>query len=180
MRNILFAAVVLVAAASCGSKRDEEPSQGPRGASAKFGWVTQERRQIEETVAGIPFTVSLPAGMRKDATSRPDVQLSWSMERFGPGVIIAPYFPPPTSIDDAAADARLTRSDVVARKEALDDGFLVTFHHAERTSAETRVHKASRDQGLRCRAFYPDEAEIPDLDGVTRALEEICRSLVIR
>lgn len=147
-------------------------------------WSTKELKPSELTMGGVPFTATLPAaGMKADAEKTSGEMLAWEAEAgsfSGPRITLSVTLTPPTSLEAAVKKAGAVEGQTVARKEAINDGFIVTLASAKKTSYSVEAWiPATDDLAFNCSISQMDatDTEIPNYDATRAWAEKICLSI---
>lgn len=160
---VLAALVALGAAGAC---------KGSSGAD----WSSKEIKPVEASVGDVPFSISLPEGLKKNGTLSSDTLLAWEGAQGGAlTVAVAKLSLPPATLKDA-----VTRSGgdmVVAKQEAIEGGFLVTTHSNAKDSFKVDVYKMVGGGALWCNAMQSGAVEESKLEGAKAWLEKVCLSM---
>lgn len=177
MKNLIAAAVLVGLVACGGDKKDDGPGKDWSGKPLD---VT-----IKEKVKGVEFTIQAPAGMTLDgADAGPDaITKRWDADvkdYFSePGFSVAYSAIPPKTLDDFVTYAMLDDNDVVAKKEATADGFVLASHTKNKGIVRVEVLKKKGEHHLTCRASQAKQGGVPSPDKTLAWLEQLCGSLTI-
>lgn len=181
MIKTTFVALALAAVACGGSKsaKDEGPGKDWSGKPLD---VT-----ITDKVKGIGFTIKAPAGMKlEDGDTGPDaITRSWEADMKDnwnePGFAVSYKAIPAKTIDDYVRDAMLDDKDVVAKKEALADGFVLVTHTKNKGIVRAQVMRRKGEDHVECRASQAgNRGPVKNPDQTLAWLEQLCTSLAIQ
>jgi hypothetical protein len=174
MRRSPFVVVAILAFVVLGACKK---SEGPAGKD----WSQTALKPYEGVADGIGFTVQVPEGMKATAE---EIRTEWEAvdgdEFTSPHVTVSRTFVVPESIDEAVESVMPGEKDVIAKKEALPDGFLVVWHTPKKGLVRAQVYRIAGENALDCRASIANDAGIPNFDGTTAWLEKICLSLTLK
>jgi hypothetical protein len=170
-------AVSLALAPACGKKNDDDKEPAEPGRD----WSGKALKPVSVTVGGKAVTVTLPDGLKleKDEAEYKgwiaDVKDYFSEPSISLGIIITAPKTPDEAVRDAMVD-----DDVVARKEAIPGGFVVTHHGAKKGLVTTQTWKAAGDKTVTCRAAQAKEGGVPSFEKTKAWLEKICLSVTVK
>jgi len=138
--------------------------------------------KIADEIHGAKFTLQAPAGMKLADTS--DVTKEWRADvddYFSePSFTVAYEAIPAKTIDDYVRDAMLDKNDVVVKKEATADGFVLLYRTKTWGIVRAHVMKQKGDVHLECRASQAKQGGVPSHDQTLAWLERLCSSLAIQ
>lgn len=147
-------------------------------------WSAKELKPSEYTMGGVPFTATLPAaGMKADAAKTSEEMLAWEAEAgsfSGPQIMLSVTLTPPTSLEAAVKAASAGEKQPVARKEAINDGYIVTLTSPKKTSYTVDAWIPATDElTFKCSISQMDatDTEIPNYDATRAWAEKICLSV---
>jgi hypothetical protein len=181
MTKHLISATLLLSIVACGgSKKDEGPGQDWSGKPLD---VT-----ITDKVKNVGFTIKAPKGMKlEDHGDRgPEaITKSWEADMKDnwnePGFSVSYASIPPKTLDDFVKYAMLDDNDVVAKKEATADGFVLITHTKNKGIVRAEVLKRRGDDSLECRASQAgDHGPVKNPDKTLAWLEQLCSSLAFQ
>lgn len=145
---------------------------------ADVDWSGKELKPVEETVAGLSFTISLPDGLKKNDALSSETSIAWvsaGKSASSPSFSVAKLSLPPASLKDAVARSA-GKDDIVARQDAVEDGFIVTSHSKSRAMVKVDVYKTVGQEALWCSAMQAKDDGIPKFDEAKGWLEKVCLS----
>ncbi len=140
---------------------------------------------IESKVKGAGFRIQAPAGMKLDGDDAPDsITKSWKAD-------VGDYFSEPSfqvsyasipakDLDTFVKSAMVGANDVIAKKEATADGFVLVTHGPKHGLVTALVQKAKGDTYLSCRASQAKTGGVPNPPATMAWLEKLCSSLTIQ
>lgn len=141
---------------------------------------------IEDKVNGKAFRILAPKGMKLDdiGGAGPDAISKHWLADVGdyfsePSFTVSYDSIPAKDLDGFLADAMLDDKDVVAKKEATADGFVLVTHTKNKGIVRAFVGKAKGDVHLKCRASQARTGGVPNPDATMAWLERLCLSLTI-
>jgi len=131
------------------------------------------------TVGGVAFALDLPAKMKLDVDDAD--RKEWLADKDDyfsePSVSVAVDAIPPGDLDGAVDDMMVGKEDVIVRRDAIDGGFIVTYHSKNKGLIKTRVWRRVRDKTLTCSAGQAKTGGVPSFDDTRAWLETLCLSL---
>ena len=152
-----------------------------RGDSGGAGrdWSGEPLAPVTQRIGGVEVSVSLPAGLRVDREE--PHRVSWIADRDDyfsePSITLATVTAPPDSVERAVALAMPGDAETVARKQAIENGFVVTTHTADRGLVQAHVWRQIGEQWVACTASQARRGGVPSFAATTGWLESICESL---
>jgi hypothetical protein len=178
MKHLLVLTVVVGAAvAGCG--------KGGGGGGPGKDWSGKPLDvTIESKVKGAGFRIQAPAGMKLDGDDAPDaITKSWKAD-------VGDYFSEPSfqvafasipakDLDTFVKYGMVGAKDVIAKKEATADGFVLVTHGADHGMIAVSVQKAKGETHLTCRASQAKTGGVPNPTATMAWLEKLCASLTI-
>jgi hypothetical protein len=172
--TVLMAATFL----ACGGSKGESSGPGQDWSSKPLD-VT-----VTDKVHGVGFTIKSPKGMKLEHDDGPDaVTKSWEADlkdNFSePGFSVSFKAIPATTLDEYVKYAALDDKDVVAKKEATADGFLLVTHTKNKGIVRVEQMKKKGDVNLECRISQAKTGGVPNADKTIAWMQEICASLTI-
>jgi hypothetical protein len=176
MTKKLMTFALVVGLAACGGKKESGPGQDWSGKALD---VT-----IEDTVYGVGFTLKAPKGMKLDGDIAPEtVTRMWKADLDDyfsePSIMVSYAAIPPKDLDGVVSDAMLDDNDVVAKKEATADGFVLVTHTKKKTIVRVETYKTKGEHTLSCRVSQSKEGGVPNPEKTMAWMEQICGSLTI-
>jgi len=181
IKNVITAALLLsVVACGGGGKKDEGPGQDWSGKPLE---VT-----ITDKVKNISFTIKAPKGMRLEERGDQGgeaITKSWEADMKDnwnePGFAVSYAAIPATTIDEYVKYAMLDDNDVVAKKEATADGFVLVTHTKNKGIVRAQVMKRKGESHIECRASQAgDHGPVKNPDKTLAWLEQLCSSLAFQ
>jgi hypothetical protein len=174
-KNIIIGALIL-ATAACGKGENEHGLDW----SGKPLDVT-----LQSKVNNVAFSVKVPKGWKLDEEKddpaaitkrwRPDMKDYFSE----PSVAIAYAAIPATDLEGYVKDAMLDDKDVVAKKEATADGFLLVTHTKNKGIVRVSVLKKKGEHHVECRVSQARTGGVPSPDKTMAWMESLCTSLAL-
>jgi hypothetical protein len=176
MMNKLMTFALVVGLAACGGKKESGPGQDWSGKPLD---VT-----IEDKVNNVGFTLKAPKGMKLDGDAAPEaVTKMWKADvkdYFSePSIMVSYASIPPKDLDGVVRDAMLDDNDVVAKKEATADGFVLVTHTKKKGIVRVETYKTKGEHTLTCRVSQAKDEGVPSPEKTMAWMEQLCGSLTI-
>ena len=178
-KNVISAALLLsVVACGGGGKKAEGPGKDWSGKPLE---VT-----ITDKVKNIGFTIKAPKGMKLEerGDQGPEaITKSWEADMKDnwnePGFSVSYSAIPAKTIDDYVKYAMLDDNDVVAKKEATADGFVLVTHTKKKGIVRVETYKTKGEHTLSCRVSQAKDEGVPNPEKTMAWMEQLCSSLTI-
>lgn len=171
-------AFLVVLAAACGGKKSSGPGQDWSGKPLD--------QKIEAKVNNVAFSLMVPKGMRAEEggdTSPEAITRSWEADLEDqwsePHFAVSYASIPAKDLDGFLEDRMLDDDEVIVKKEATADGFVVTHHSKTKGLVYAEVMKIKGEHHLECRASQAKDGGVPSFDKTIAWLEKLCSSLTI-
>ena len=175
-RSALALALIAATAAACGSK--DEPGKDWSG--------TPLDTPIESSVRRTPFRIVAPKLMKPDPamSNSPDATTQrWYADLHDhfsePSFSVSYDAIPAKDLDAFVRDAMLDADDIVAKKEATPDGFVLVTHTRNNGTVRAYVGKIKGEVHLTCEASQAKTGGVPNPAATMAWLERLCASLTI-
>jgi hypothetical protein len=173
--SILVGLLALCLAASCGEKKDS----GKKEAGPGQDWSGKELKPVETSCGGVKLTIDLPAKMKLDADEADRKAWKADMEDYfsEPGVTLMTISTAPKTLEEATKHYMVEQKYVIARKEEVAGGFLVTHHSETKGLLYAVFFKAIGGKNIVCKASQAKDGGVPNFEKTKGWLEKICLSL---
>ncbi len=166
----MVAVALVIALSGCG-KDKKAPG---------LDWSGKELKPVKNKVKGIDFTISLPDGMKLEDPNA-EITLHWKADMDDyfsePGVAVSFAAIPASTLDKHVERAMLDDTHTIAKKQEIEDGFLLAYHTKNKGIVKVSVLKKKGDTALQCRASQAKQGGVPSPDKTMAWLEKICLSL---
>jgi hypothetical protein len=137
---------------------------------------------VKNTVLSAGFSLRLPAGMKLEAKGD-ELTREWIADQSDyfsePTVTISYASIPPKDLDGFVQDAMLTNKDVVAKKAALPDGFILVHHTADHGLEVVELMRIKGSAHVTCRAGQARTGGVKNPEKTLAWLEQLCTTLAI-
>jgi len=152
---------------------------GSSGEPGKDWSKTPLEATVEGTVKGTAFKVQVPKGWvpagDMENQWRPDMKDYFSE----PSVTVRAAFTPVKTVDDLVSNAMLDAKDVIAKKDATADGFVLITHTKTNGIVRAYVLKAKGDVQIVCQADQAKTGGVPSPEATMAWLEKLCSTLTL-
>lgn len=153
-------------------------------AGADADWSAKPLEPVTVDVKGQPITVSLPAGMEREARSpfvryQPagDAKLGLPTFTFAIESVGAPRGPDDLKLESGTAQKPMT----VVKREAVAGGLLITGHNSTRGTVEVRFFLGREGGGaVSCRGVQARSEGVPSPEATLAMLERACTSMKLK
>ncbi len=179
-KHVITAALLLSVVACGGGGKDEGPGKDWSGKPLE---VT-----ITDKVKNVGFTIKAPKGMKLEERGDQGAEAitrSWEADMKDnwnePGFSVSYAAIPAKTIDDYVKHAMLDDNDVVAKKEATADGFVLVTHTKNKGIVRAQVMKRKGEEHIECRASQAgNHGPVKNPAKTLVWLEQLCSSLAFQ
>lgn len=170
----LVASLALLAPACGDKKEDGKKEEGPG-----LDWSGKALKPVEATVGGVKVTVDLPDKMKlsEDDADRKEWRADMKDYFSEPSVHLMSITTAPKTLDEAVKHYMVEQKYIIARKEAIADGFLVTHHSKTKGLLYAVFFKHIGGKNIVCKAAQAKQGGVPNFEKTKAWLEKICLSL---
>lgn len=175
-----IALMLSLVACGGGGTKDEGPGKDWSGKPLE---VT-----ITDKVKNLGFTIKAPKGMKleergeagPEAISKrweADMKDNWNE----PGFTVSYKAIPAKTLEEYVKDAMLEEKDVIAKQEAIADGFVLVTHTKNKGIVRAQVMKRKGEEHIECRASQAgNRGPVKNPDKTLVWLEQLCSSLAFQ
>lgn len=166
----------LLLGVACGKKDKDDSS---KAAGPGQDWSGKPLKATEAALEGVKLTLQLPGGM-KLSENHPD-RKEWRADLDDyfsePSVRVMIITTAPKTLEEATKHYMVDEKNVIARKEALNGGLLVTHHTKNKGLLYAVFFKSAGAKNLVCSASQAKQGGVPNFEKTRAWLERICLSM---
>lgn len=159
----------------CGDKKDS----GKKDEGPGKDWSGKPLKAVETTIGGVKVTLELPEKMKVDADEADRKAWRADLDDYfsEPHVVLMSIATAPKTLEEATKHYMVEQKYVVARKEEVAGGFLVTHHSEKKGLLYATFFKSIGGKNIVCKSSQAKDDGVPNFEKTKAWLEKICLSL---